>query len=47
MIKSTGRKKIMTNTNKLNVFLTNTDWKALDQQIADVEMDLLCEDINK
>lgn len=37
----------MTNTNKLNVFLTNTDWKALDQQIAAVEMDLLCEDINK
>ena len=37
----------MTNTKELNIFLTNTDWRVLDQQVADVEMDLLCAGINK
>ena len=42
-----GRLITMTNTKELNIFLTNTDWRALDQQVADVEMDLLCAGINK
>jgi hypothetical protein len=37
----------MTNTNELNVFVTTTDWKALDHQSANAELNLLCADINK
>ena len=41
-----GEEITMTNVKELNVFSTTTDWKALDRQVANVEMSLLCEDIN-
>lgn len=35
------------NTKDLNIFVNNTDWKALDEQIANLEMDMVCEEMNK